>query len=34
MKSDDDDDDDDDLPKVTWKRIENQVVTIIIDTVS
>ena len=31
MKSDDDDDDD--LPKVTWKRIENQVVTIIIDTV-
>ena len=31
MKSDDDDDDDD-LPKVTWKRIENQVVTNIIDT--
>ena len=31
MKSDDDDDD---LLKVTWKRIENQVVTIIIDTVS
>ena len=31
MKSDDDDAEDD-LPKVTWKKIENQVVTIIIDT--